>query len=122
MKFELELWHLIVIGMSCVGFAGTLGKVLLDQYEKRQDERAKAQDRAAEEAQKVLREMLAEHLADERRNAGALQMLEREFMRWQADLPVHYVRREDYVRGQSILEAKLDATYSKLENLLLKGA
>ena len=41
--------------------------------------------------------------------------LEKEFMRFKADLPLNYVRREDYIRGQTVIEAKLDALYNKLE-------
>ena len=51
-----------------------------------------------------------------------VQTLERDFLKWQAELPVHYVRREDYVRGQSVIEAKLDALFSKLEVVQIKGA
>ncbi len=39
----------------------------------------------------------------------------KEFMRFKADLPLNYVRREDYIRGQTVIEAKLDALYNKLE-------
>lgn len=122
MKIELELWHLILLFMAFVSFAGAFGKILLDQSEKRQVERAIAQDKAREDGQKALRDAFSEHLAEERRNAQALQNLERDFLKWQADLPVHYVRREDYVRGQSVIEAKLDALYSKLELVQIKGA
>jgi hypothetical protein len=122
MKLEVELWQLIVTGMTCIGFLGGIVKMIFDQFEKRQNERAAAQDSASHQANQSIREALNDHLSDERRNAVALQTLEREFMRGQADLPVHYVRREDYVRGQSILEAKLDATYSKLETLRITGA
>ena len=55
-------------------------------------------------------------------NVELMRNIEREFLRFQADLPVLYVRREDYVRGQSVIEAKLDALYSKLEVVQLKGA
>ena len=51
-----------------------------------------------------------------------MQALERDFLNWKADMPIHYVRREDYVRGQVIIEAKLDALYNKLEVVHLKGA
>ena len=47
--------------------------------------------------------------------------LEREFLEFRAELPLHYVRREDYLRGQAVLEAKLDALYSKIE-LLQRGS
>ncbi len=36
-------------------------------------------------------------------------------MRFKADLPLNYVRREDYIRGQTVIEAKLDALDNKLE-------
>ena len=62
------------------------------------------------------------HLEAERSNALAVQALERDFLKWQADMPLHYVRREDYVRGQTVIEAKLDAMYNKLEVVQLKGA
>lgn len=122
MKIEMELWHLVTLLIAFFGCVGTFGKVLLDQVEKRQVERAAAQDKAREEGQKVLREKLTSHMEDERRNAQAVQDLERDFLKWQAELPVHYVRREDYVRGQSVIEAKLDALYSKLEVVQIKGA
>lgn len=118
----MELWHLITLLLTFFSCVAGFGKILLDQVEKRQVERAAAQDKAREEGQKTMRETLAGHLEDERRNAVAVQSLERDFLKWQADLPVHYVRREDYVRGQSVIEAKLDALYSKLEVVQLKGA
>ncbi|EAP7476069.1 hypothetical protein EKP32_24375, partial [Salmonella enterica] len=43
--------------------------------------------------------------------------LEREFLEFKARLPVDYVRREDYIRGQTVIEAKLDAVYEKLDNV-----
>ena len=122
MKIEIEMWQLFSLAVSLVGFVIGFGKVLLDQTEKRQSERAAAQEAAREAGLKVLRDSLQEHLIDERRNAQAMQELERNFLKWQAELPVHYVRREDYVRGQSVIEAKLDALYSKLELVQIKGA
>lgn len=46
--------------------------------------------------------------------------LERELLGLKADMPLHYVRREDYVRNQTVIEAKLDALAVKLENWQLK--
>lgn len=48
--------------------------------------------------------------------------LERELLELRADLPHQYVRREDYVRGQTIIEAKLDAVFQRLETLQLRAA
>lgn len=118
----MELWHLITLLLAFFSCVGIFGKVLLDQVEKRQVERAQAQDDARQEGQRTLREALDKHIADERVTANAVQTLERDFLKWQAELPVHYVRREDYVRGQSVIEAKLDALYSKLEVVQMKGS
>ena len=122
MMITLELWQLISLLLAFFGCVAGFGKVLIDQFEKRLQERFIAQDEARSKGQKSMREMFGQHLDDERRNTDALQNLEREFLRWQADLPIHYVRREDYVRGQVVIEAKLDALYNKLEVVQLKGA
>ena len=64
---------------------------------------------------------LREELAGYRSEAKGFQELEREFLKFQAALPVEYVRHEDYVRNQTIIEAKLDGLAMKIENLQLKG-
>ena len=61
-----------------------------------------------------------EQQKDKRREE--IDKLEKDFLRHKADLPLHYVRREDYVRGQSVIEAKLDALASKLEITRLEAA
>lgn len=122
MKIELELWHLILMLLAFFGCVAAFGKVLLDQFEKRQAERFSAIDKAREQGQRGLQETFEAHITEERRNADSLKELERDFLKWQAELPIHYVRREDYVRGQSVIEAKLDALYNKLEVVQMKGA
>ena len=103
-QLKLELWHLVLLLVMFFGCVAGFGKILLDQFEKRLQERHKT-DRD-----------------DINRVTGAIQNLERDFMNWRAELPINYVRREDYVRGQSVIEAKLDALYSKLEVVQMKGA
>lgn len=46
--------------------------------------------------------------------------LERQFYQLKIDLPHDYVVREDYIRGQTVIEAKLDAVASKLEMVQLQ--
>jgi len=101
---QIELWHLLSLLLAFFGAVWAFGKVLLSQIEKRIDEKFSAQ---------------AITLKD---TSDKVEKLERDFLRHLADLPVHYVRREDYVRGQSVIEAKLDALYNKLEVVQLKGA
>ena len=47
--------------------------------------------------------------------AGEWQRVEREFLQMQRDMALQYVRREDYIRGQSVVEAKLDGLAVKIE-------
>lgn len=53
-------------------------------------------------------------LADE---ARAWRRTERDVMELRGHVSEHYVRREDWVRNQSVVEAKLDALAAKLELL-----
>lgn len=108
---NVEFWQLVTLLLAFFGFVGGTAKVLFDQVEKRIAERFTS-----------LNDSLKAHLEEEKKNGDAIANLERDFLRWQADLPVNYVRREDYVRGQSVLEAKLDAVFSELKLVQIKGA
>lgn len=92
-------WAISLLGIFSTLVFG-LVKLLLAQLEKRLGERFAAQDK----------------------EIAKLAELERDFLRFQADLPLQYVRREDYVRNQTVIEAKLDGLHSKLEVIQLKGA
>lgn len=121
MMVTLELWQMITLLLAFFGCVAGFGKVLLAQSEKRLQERFAALEARREEGQTALRDTINRHLDDEREEAALLKSLERDFLNWKAELPIHYVRREDYVRGQSVIEAKLDALYNKLEVVQLKG-
>ena len=43
-------------------------------------------------------------------------------MQLKAELPLNYVRREDYVQAIATIMAKLDAMSMRFENILLRGA
>ena len=42
---------------------------------------------------------------------------EKDLLRLRAELPLDYVRREDWIRNQTVIEAKLDGLATKLEAL-----
>ncbi|MCO7557356.1 MULTISPECIES: hypothetical protein [Pseudomonas] len=65
---------------------------------------------------------LGERFAAQEKEIAKLAQLEREFLRFQAELPMQYVHRTDYVRNQTVIEAKLDGLRDKLEVVQLKGA
>lgn len=121
MTVNMELWQLITLLLAFFGAVWAFGKVLMTQFDRQLDIRFKAQDEARESGSKALREKLDLHMEQEVRTADQLKALERDFLLWKADMPVMYVRREDYVRNQTVIEAKLDAVALRIENIQLKG-
>ena len=115
MSVQLEVWHLITLLMGFFAACWAMGSVLLKQFEKRLDERFAAQDALRSTAAKQWEERLA-------RIEQISRDTDRALLQHKADLPTQYVRREDYIRGQSVIEAKIDSVYSKLEVLQIKGA
>ncbi|MGO4380359.1 hypothetical protein [Pseudoduganella sp. RAF53_2] len=121
MKVELELWHLIGLLITCAGACWAVGQMFFTQFEKRLSERFNAQEAATAASHSDLRQTMQQHLAKESKVLDMVQQLEREFLTWRAELPNQYVRREDYIRNQTIIESKLDTISSKMEILQLKG-
>lgn len=125
MTVQVEFWQLLtfLIGLllSFLSFAFVAGRMLLAQVDQRLAQRFEAMENAREQAGKHWDEKFASILEKSQTQGVGLSNLERDFLRFQADLPLHYVRREDYVRGQSVIEAKLDALYNKLEVVQMKG-
>lgn len=118
---ELIGWAIGLLGLFTT-VVGGLVKLLLHNFEKRLGERFAAQEAARKAASRHWEDNFAKVLERQDKDAQALLELERSFMRFQAELPLEYVRREDWVRGQAVLEAKLDGVALKIENIMLKGA
>lgn len=92
-------WAISLLGIFTTLVFG-LVKLLLSQLEKR----------------------LGDQFAAQEKEIAKLAELERDFLRFKGELPLQYVRREDYVRNQTVIEAKLDALAAKLEVIQLNGA
>ena len=118
MMVQMELWHLITLLLAFFGCVGAFGKILLSQFEKRQGERFKA----LEAARQTASEHWDKRFSSLENSAKDWVRIERDFLEWKADLPMTYVMRDDYVRNQTVIEAKLDAIAVRQENILLKGA
>jgi CRISPR/Cas system-associated exonuclease Cas4 (RecB family) len=119
---QLELWQLITLLIAFLGFVAGAFKLLLTQIDKRLDGRFEAMETSRAESQARWAEKFEEIAASNRREEVEWKRIERDFLKFQADLPVRFVMREDYIRGQSVIEAKLDALASKLEVVQLQGA
>lgn len=118
---ELIGWAISLLSIFTTVVFG-LVKLLLAQFEKRLAERFAAQDEARKAASRHWEDSFAKVLERQDKDAEALAQLDRAFLRFQAELPLAYVRREDWARGQSVIEAKLDGLALRYENILLKGA
>lgn len=97
MMLQIEFWKAAGFLLSFLGFAAGVARWMFSKAEDRQAARFASLEKALQ------------------RSASDWGNLEKEFMRFKAQLPIDYVRREDYIRGQTVIEAKLDALYSKLE-------
>jgi len=118
MMVQMELWHLITLLIAFFSCVGAFGQVLLKQFDKRLTERFAAQETARISAQAHWDQRFST-LDDA---AKEWVRVEREFLEWKAALPMTYVMRDDYVRNQTVIEAKLDAIAVRQENIMLKGA
>ncbi|KPA91381.1 hypothetical protein PF66_02264 [Pseudomonas asplenii] len=104
---ELPVWQLISIGVGLVGALMALLKLLVAAIERRLDQRFALMDGRFEELAK---------------DSDRLRQVELGLEKLRGEMPLHYVRREDFVRNQTIIEAKLDSLALKLENVQLRGA
>lgn len=110
MTITVDFWQLVLLLLAFFGACAGAGKMLLGQTQRHLDDRFI-----------VMGERLDGIEASNRDEAQQWRQVERELMELKGNLPLHYVRREDYIRGQSIIEAKLDGLAVKLENAQLRG-
>lgn len=104
MRVTFELWQLITLAVAIIvplsgAFFGMVWR-LFAQFQRRFDEKLKG-------------------LTDE---SKMWRKIERDLLELRAELPVAYVRREDYIRGQTVIEAKLDAISSEVKVVQIQGA
>lgn len=120
MNVTLQFWQLITLLLAFFGAVAGGAKILLSQIDKRLDAKFTAQEEARKTGDANIREMLKQHINEEAKNSAQLLNLERQFLNWKGDLPLQYVRREDFIRNQTIIESKLDGLALRLENAQLK--
>ena len=91
MTIQVDFWHLVGLLISFIGMLATFGKLLLRQLDARID----AQNSRVSKLETQLNEMLIK-------------------------LPLEYQRREDAIRFETVLNAKLDAIGGRIERLMEK--
>lgn len=114
MNINIEFWQLVTLLLGFFGFLGAAGKMLLGQIDQRLETRFASMEEARKLSTLHWDERFSALLNQSKEDADAVRQLERDLMELRAELPEHYLRREDYIRGQSIIEAK------KLDGLAMK--
>ena len=122
MQVTLDLWHVISLAVSFFGASAAAGKLLLSQTQKHLDHRFNTQEAARAANHDQVSRRLDSIEAGAREEMGNWQRIERDLLKFQADMPLNYVRREDHIRVQSILEAKMDGLATKIDNAQLRAS
>ena len=97
MTLQVEFWTVVGFLITFMSFVGGMAKWLFSKAEERQAARFASLEQSLQQS------------------ASSWGELEKALMRFKADLPLNYVRRDDYISGQTVIEAKLEALYNKLE-------
>jgi hypothetical protein len=120
---QIEFWQLLgmisAVMMAMAAGAWLLVKVIVGQFTAGLDQRFDGQDELRKQREKVLDERFkALELAIKSEGDG-WRTVERELLELKAALPLEYVRREDGIRQEVVIHAKLDALAAKIDALRL---
>ncbi|WP_111861018.1 hypothetical protein [Acinetobacter sp. CFCC 10889] len=109
MAIQLEAYQWIMVLITMVSTVVATIKILWNRIEVNLDNNFKSM-------QNKLEDVANQSLQSQK----DIRDLERKLYQFQIDLPHAYVARDDYIRGQTVIEAKLDAVAQKLENVQIK--
>jgi hypothetical protein len=105
----------LIIAIATMVFA--FGRILLSQFDKRMDERHKA-SQVLRETENETRRKAEKDLRDSlQMEAGRISALRDDLSKFMSQLPLHYVRREDWIRFSATIDSKLD----RLADLVMKA-
>lgn len=107
MVFELTITNLIYLAGLLLGALWTLLKIIGLQAEKRADDKFTA-----------LQSSIDAVSVDIRREADSARHLETSFLRFQAELPRDYVRRDDFVQAIGGINTRIDNFALRMERAL----
>ena len=114
---QVEFWEIVALGavllLAFFGSVWSFGAALMTQIEKRAAERFTAQEQLGQQAAEHLDQRLSS--IDER-----LQSTHEDVQRFKLKVAEEYWRREDAIREQVTLHAKIDALALKIENWALR--
>jgi len=121
---SVDIWQLLGVSGSLLGILISIilwaVKTLIGQFEKRLNEKFQTIDEQRNTEQKYLDNQFKQLDQARIEEVKSWQHIEREIMQMKVDLPNTYVRRDDYIRNQSVIESKIDGLAIRIENALLR--
>lgn len=104
----------VAVLLAMIAGYWALAKMVVAQFNAALDVRFAALETSRQEGRRAIEERF-------KRMEAKQDETERDVRRILVELPREYVRREDYVRGQSVIEGKIDGLALRVENIMLKG-
>jgi flagellar motility protein MotE (MotC chaperone) len=122
---QIDFWQLIgmagaiIIALSAAGWA--LLNIIVKQFTARLDDRFKGQDELRSQRERVLDERFKALEKAIKYEGDGWRKVERELLELKGLLPLEYMRREDSIRQEVVIHAKLDALAAKIDALRVGG-
>jgi flagellar motility protein MotE (MotC chaperone) len=110
MTVQVDFWQLVLLLVAFLGACAATFRYVMGLLQKHLDTTLSTIGQRLHAIETANKEEMAQW-----------QRVERELLDLKSELPLNYVRREDHVRGQSVVEAKLDGLALKIENLQLRS-
>lgn len=120
MIVEITLGQTIALLVFFLGALAAIGRVLLGQIQRSISDSLKLISDRMEAIETSNSEEREQWKRIEKELNEQWKRVEKELNEMQKDLPLNYVRREDHIRNQTVLETKIDALAQKLENVQLR--
>ena len=99
MNVQIEMWHLVTLGLTVLGGYWTLAKVVAGQAQRHLDDRFAAQDATREAHHKSLAGRLDGIELVNREEAAQWQRVERDLLKMQAEIQlIKLTKREAFVQ------------------------
>lgn len=120
MTLEVDFVWLVGLLLAFFGASAAAGKLLLAQAQRHLDDRFEAQEKTRANNHDQVQRRLDGIESTTREDASQWQRVERELLRFQAELPRDYIRRDDFVQAIGGINTRIDNFALRMERALDK--
>lgn len=118
MTLQVDFFWFVGLLLSFFGACAAAGKLLLGQHQRHLDERFDVQEKARTDNHNQVEKRLDAIENASRDDAAQWRQVEREFLRFQAELPRDYIRRDDFVQAVGGINTRIDNFALRMERAL----